>query len=296
MPESVPSGLQTGIYDLGYRTYDGPRLGRGYAAAALFAYSFRAVFGLGRGAWTKVFAFGLSVIALTPALVQLAIAAVAPAEFEFASPENYFEFISVVLALFCAVAAPEVVGRDQRYHILALYFSRSLSRFDYVSAKLAALIAALFVVQTAPQLLLLSGNAVATDDVVQRLIDDLALVPPIVAGALLVAAMMGGVSLAIASQTSRRAFSTGAVIAYFVIATPIGSILFETADGEGYLLLISPFAVLIGAIHWLFGSTPPLGSEIRQAGLDGFVYAATALAYAAVAIGLVYRRFLRMTV
>jgi ABC-2 type transport system permease protein len=292
------SALRTGIYDLGYRRYEGGRLGRPYAVLSLYLYTLRAIFGLGRSAMSKVFPIGLAIIAMVPALIQLAVAAVAPAEFEYTSPENYFGFVSLVLALFCAVSAPEVIGRDQRNHTLSLYFSRSLSRVDYVSAKLAALGSGVFMVLVIPQALLLAGNAVSTEEIVDYMKGNVDLLPPILAGALLIGGMMSGVSLAIGSQTPRRAWATGAVIAYFVIATALGSILFETIGGDdgGYALLLSPFAVLNGAVSWIFGAESEAGSEVAEAGLDGVTYLAAALGYTALSLGLLYRRFSRMAV
>jgi ABC-2 type transport system permease protein len=290
--------LRTGIYDLGYRRYEGGRLGRLYAVLSLYLYTLRAIFGLGRSAMSKVFPIGLAIIAMVPALIQLAVAAVAPAEFEYTSPENYFGFVSLVLALFCAVSAPEVIGRDQRNHTLSLYFSRSLSRVDYVSAKLAALGSGVFMVLVIPQALLLAGNAVSTEEIVDYMKGNVDLLPPILAGALLIGGMMSGASLAIGSQTPRRAWATGAVIAYFVIATALGSILFETIGGDdgGYALLLSPFAVLNGAVSWIFGAEPEAGSEVAEAGLDGVTYLAAALGYTVLSLGLLYRRFTRMAV
>ena len=48
--------------------------------------------------------------------------------------------------LFCAAQAPELFGRDQRYGVLPLYFSRALTRTDYALAKVGGLMAALFLV------------------------------------------------------------------------------------------------------------------------------------------------------
>jgi ABC-2 type transport system permease protein len=294
--QTAPSRLRTGIYDLGYRIYEGQRLGRGYAIFSLYVYSLRAVFGLGRSWVAKFFALGLAVVALLPAFVQLAIAAIIPEEFEYVSYEEYFEFVSVVLALFCAVAAPEVVGRDQRHRTLALYFSRALSRFDYVTAKLGALLTGLMIVLLLPQALLLIGNAVATEEVVDYLRDNLRKIPPILASSFVVAAMMGSISLAIASQTSRRAWSTGAVIIYFVVATALGGILNETIssrDGD-FALLISPIATLRGAVYWVFNVPPPFDSDLYRISVDGAVFFAAAVGYALIGMGVVYRRFMRM--
>jgi len=296
--QTSSSRLQTGIYDLGYRAYEGIRLGRLYAITSLFWYSARAVFGLGRGWVAKLFSMGLAVIALLPAFVQLAIAAIVPEEFEYASYENYFGFVGIVLALFCAVTAPEVIGRDQRNQTLALYFSRALSRTDYVTAKLAALVFGILIVQLIPQTLLLIGNAVATEEVVDYLSENLDEIPPILVSAFIIATMMSSVSLAIACQTPRRYWASGAVIIYFVIATALGAILQETiasSDGD-YAFLISPIHVLEGTVYWVFGSTPELGSDLYNISVDGIYFFAAAVGYSLLGLGILYRRFWRMRI
>ncbi len=290
---------QTGnIYDLGYRGYEGQRLGRRYAVQSLYFYSLRAIFGLGRSAWAKVFPIGLAGVATVPATIQLAIAAVAPVNFTLIKPANYFTYVQIVVALFCAVAAPEIIGRDQRHRTLPLYFSRSLSRVDYVSAKLGALITALFFILAVPQFILIAGGAVAKNDVLEVLKHNASDVPAIIGSALLVAAFMGSIALTIASTTSRRAISTVAVLAFFVILTTVGGILVETTTGDvqHYIVLMSPVDIMDGAVHWLFNETPNSGSALEKANLAGGYYLGASIVYIATAAGLLYRRFTRMSV
>ena len=56
--------------------------------------------------------------------------------------------VGVFATILVAVQAPELLGRDVRYRVLSLYFSRALLREDYALAKLAALTTAVLV--TAP--------------------------------------------------------------------------------------------------------------------------------------------------
>src|SRR6187455_2179044 len=72
-----PSGSSRGgsIYDLGYRGYEGPRLGRRGAVVALLTHSLRTAYGLGRGARSKIMPVGLVLLALLPSLLALGIIA-----------------------------------------------------------------------------------------------------------------------------------------------------------------------------------------------------------------------------
>lgn len=294
-----PGGSPIGnIYDLGYQAYVGPRLGWRHALQALYTYSLRAVFGLGRPLTSKVFPLGFALITALPALLQLGIAAVAPREISVIKHEGYFTFVEVVLALFCAAVAPELMGRDQRTRTLPLYFSHSLTRAGYVTAKAAAMFTAVLLVIVTPQILLFIGNAVAGDDALDYFVDNADLLPAIAAGALMVSLFLASVSLAIASQTSRRSFSTAAVLSAFVVLTTIGGILVNstTGDVQKYASLISPLDVLDGTIRWFFGVAPEPGSNLALADVPGVVLFAAAMMYSVVALAVLYRRYERLPV
>src|SRR5439155_1286028 len=52
---TVPAPAETGsIYDIGYRKYDGPRLGRAHAIRSLFFHTLRSSYGIGRGGRAKI--------------------------------------------------------------------------------------------------------------------------------------------------------------------------------------------------------------------------------------------------
>jgi len=134
------------IFDLGYKGYTGARLGRPYAVSSLFVYSLRGCFGIGRKLSSKFFPFGIAALVTVPALLQVGVAAVVPTHITIVKPESYFGLVQIILALFCAAVAPELLTRDRRNNTLPLYFSRALQRNDYALSKAAALTTALFLI------------------------------------------------------------------------------------------------------------------------------------------------------
>src|SRR6201996_9848106 len=58
------------IHDLGYRGYDGPRLGRVQIVKALTWHSFRSAFGIGRGVKGKIVPVLTFIAMCLPALVN----------------------------------------------------------------------------------------------------------------------------------------------------------------------------------------------------------------------------------
>lgn len=289
---SQPSEHAAGsIYDLGYRRYEGVRLGRQHAVAAIYFQSLKGAFGIGRRTSSKIIPVALAVIVLMPAAAQLAFVALSPRNISVASPENYFGFVDIILALFCAAVAPELVGRDQRTRTLSLYFSRSLLRSDYAAAKFAALVTALLIVMLVPQVLLVGGSALASSDSWAYLKDNWHQVVPIVGSGLAIAVFMGSISLVIAAQTPRRAYATGGVLASFVLLRAIGGILTVTLSGDSrrYSVLMDPFVVLRGVTSWIFRSASE--GVVADVHISGWFYLLDVAVIAGLSLALLYRRY-----
>jgi ABC-2 type transport system permease protein len=291
-----PAEARTGsIYDLGYRTYDGVRLGRRHAFLSLYWYTLRGAFGIGRRTSSKIIPVIITVIAFFPAIIQLGVAALFTDEAEIITPEDYFDFVQVPIALFCAAVAPDIAGRDMRQRTLALYFSRALLRRDYVLAKVAAFASALTFLTLAPQLVLVIGNGLASDDIPGYVKDNWADFPRTVAAGVLIAAMAGAVCLAIAAQTHRRAYATIAVIAWFVVVGIVANILVYGIGGAGHFAVyLSPFDFANGATQFIFNKTPGDGTAQNETGFPMWTYLACMLAYTAGGLALVIRRFERI--
>jgi len=290
MPQSPE--VAGSIYDLGYRHYEGARLGRRHAVGAVYFQSLRAAFGLGRRPAAKIVPIALTLLATLPAVTQLGIAAASTREIDVIKLEDYYVYIQILLALFGAAVAPELVGRDQRNRTLSLYFSRALERSDYALAKLAALTTAMLMLTLGPETILFVGNTFTGDDAFGYLRDNWTQVPSIVGSALFVSAVMSSVAMAIASQTPRRAYATGGVIAFFVISSVVGDVVASTAGRYG--ILISPFDVLRGATLWIFNAAPNADESIGRYDLPGALYAAVLAGAAAVSTAILLRRFARL--
>ena len=139
---------------------------------------------------------------------------------ENASPvryETYHGLTVTLVMLFCAAQAPELFGRDQRYGVLPLYFSRALTRADYALAKVAGLIVALLIIDLLPQVILFVGRVLVAPDPVTGLSNEAAAVPRFLFQGFLTAGLLGGVSALIAAWTPRRAYATAGIIAVMII-------------------------------------------------------------------------------
>ena len=300
-PASGPGGS---IYDLGYQSYDGPRLGRPSAVRALFAQTVRACFGIGRGGRAKIAPFGLAALAILPAILAVGFSALAAqagsagGAIEDASPiryESYHGFVGILIMLFCAAQAPELFGRDQRYNVLPLYFSRALTRTDYALSKVGGLVVALLVVELSPYLILFAGRVFVAPDPAIGLADEIAALPRFLLQGALVAGLLGGLASLIAAWTPRRAYATATIIAVFIIPPIIVGLIGNLAsqDLARAIILFSPADVLDGTNAATFGSIPD-SPVVASVDLPDWAYFAAAAVGMVGSVGLTIRRYLRI--
>lgn len=303
-PLATTASSATGsIFDLGYRGYEGARLGRRHAIYALFLYSLRSAYGIGRSGRAKVVPIGLAVLATLPAVISIAVRAFAAqagagAEVERIDPirySSYYGYISTIVMLFVAAQAPELLGRDQRYHVLSLYFSRALLRVDYAVAKAGAFATAILILILIPQAVIFVGLVISNPDVVAALGDNVGSVGPVLAVSAVIAGLLGSIGLAISAFTPRRAYATAAIMAVFIVPGVIAQLVIRSTTGglTRYIVLTAPGSVIEGVNGFVFG-TKPGAREVVQANLAGGLYVAVAIAVAVVLVGTLVRRYQRI--
>ncbi|HET8680352.1 MAG TPA: ABC transporter permease [Micromonosporaceae bacterium] len=242
---------QSVIHDIGYQRYAGVRLGRGYAFRALYTHSLRTAFGLGRGVLAKIFPwFVVGVVILFAAVFIVIRTQTGQA---VGSYEEFADGNGLLLIMFCAAVAPELVSRDLRTGVLSLYFSRPIEREDYPLAKLGALVTALWLLLAGAQVLIFAGAAFSVDRLGQ-VWDELLDLLPALAYSAAYAAVFGSLALLVASLASRRAVAAAVVVATFLVPTPVVGVLSLTGSETAQRLagLASPMTLVHGLGQWLF--------------------------------------------
>ncbi|HLI52166.1 MAG TPA: hypothetical protein VKU87_10235, partial [Thermomicrobiaceae bacterium] len=118
------------VFDRGYQHYTGARLGRGGAIRSLIGYSIRRALGVKKRWTAKIIPILLYAAAFLPTIVIIGIRAfIAPRSEQLASGFNYstlYTSLSIILLIFAATSAPEMLCDDRRENTLALYFSRPI--------------------------------------------------------------------------------------------------------------------------------------------------------------------------
>jgi ABC-2 type transport system permease protein len=292
----LPAGA---IYDRGYRHYDGPREGRSRRVTAIMVAGIRRALGLKRNWKTKVVPFGLIVAAFGPVLAFIGIRLlVGDAAGEFLGYADYFSIVAVILLLFAATAGPELLCPDRRQHVLALVFTRPVTRPDYLVAKLAALLLLMGLVALLPLLILYLGNALTAPSAATYLRQHPGDLGRILFAGTVLTVFYAAVSLAVASLAERRSLATAGLIGTFVASSALANILFFTAPAtlpaRRWLTFVSLQGLAGRFVEWVFGEPFPQGSLAQQAGFSGSAYLAALVVLTVAAMGLLAWRIARL--
>jgi ABC-2 type transport system permease protein len=262
VPEATSPARAGAIHDIGYRHHDGPRLGASYIRRSLFVDTLRGTYGLGRSARSKVMPFLLLAVMVLPAVV---IGVVAGALGATSLPVRYTEYVvllQVAVTIFLGAQSPAVMSRDLRFRVVPLYFSRPLSRQQYVQAKYAGTAVALLILIGLPLTLLLAGALLAELPLDEQLPDYLRAL----AGAALYAVVLAGIGLLVAAMTPRRGLGVAAVVGLVLVLSglqaAVGGLAGEFGNQTfvGYSGLISPYTLVDGVVAGVLGAEPSVGT------------------------------------
>ncbi|MFF3917830.1 ABC transporter permease [Streptomyces sp. NPDC001852] len=292
-PLTSPAGDQTRIHDIGYRGYDGPRLGRAYARRSLYAQSLRGAYGLGRSAKTKVLPMLLFAVMCVPAAIMVAVVVFTKGHDLPVTYTRYAIMLQAVISLYVASQAPQAVSRDLRFKTVPLYFSRPIETADYVRAKFAALASAIFVLTAAPLLVMYVGALLSklgfahqTKEFAEGLVS-----------VALLSLLFAGIGLVIAAVTPRRGFGIAAVIAVMIISYGAVSTLQAIANVQNHssvipwIGLFSPITLIDGVQSAFLGATARNPGAVNPSTGQGLVYVLVVLALIAGSYGLLMRRY-----
>ncbi|HWV24773.1 MAG TPA: ABC transporter permease subunit [Thermomicrobiales bacterium] len=256
IPTPQPDAPRYGeVFDRGYAHYDGPRRGRRGAIASLIGYSMKRAMGI-RKSWTaKLLPFLLYVAIAIPLLIMIGLSAIVP-DLEFASYSGYLQAIFLIVGIFVGTAAPEMICVDRHERTLPLYFSRAITRGDYVLAKIVAMTLLTMTMTVVPSILLWLGRQLTTESALQAMKDNLGDLGRVIFAGFTVAIVLGTLGLAISSFTNRKGIAITVIIILFVVLTALANIGIEMLDDQAwsrYLVALHLPLLFEGLNAHLFG-------------------------------------------
>ena len=229
------------VFDIGYQRYTGEREGRGRARRAIYKDGVRIALGLGRGPRAKILPWFFIGVMAVIGLVFAIIAGAAnrlggPGTAERAnlpSHSDYYGIASIIVFVFAAVVAPELLCRDRRDGVINLYLVRPLTGSDYVISRWAAFLSVMLVAAWMPQIILFLGLSAGDPAPIVYLQNHWLDIPRFLAAGAAMAVYATTLAMLTASFTTRRAYASVFLVGLFVITTPFTVGLAEEVAGRG---------------------------------------------------------------
>jgi ABC-2 type transport system permease protein len=269
------------VFDIGYQRYTGPRAGRGRARLAIYKDGLRNALGLGRSVWAKLlpwlFLSLLVLVALVMALiagaVQRLIGTGAVELLNLPSHSDYYGIASIILFVFAAAAAPELLCPDRRNGTLSLYLVRPVTGSDYILARWAALLTVLTIAALVPQLVLLLGLTMGGPEPVRYLLDNWRDLPRLLLAGTAIAVYTGTLAMLTASFTTRRAYASVFLVGLFAITTPFTTGLADQVGGTAgqWISMFNLSNIPVHVNDMIFGKTSRVTSGALASELPGSV-------------------------
>ena len=302
-PAAAPRGGT--VFDIGYQRYTGPREGRRRGRLAVFKDGLRTALGLGRGGRAKVLPWFFIVVL---AVIGLIMALIAGAAERFAGPgaaeqlnlpshADYYAIVSMIVFVFAAVVAPELLCRDRREGVINLYLVRPLTGSDYIVARWGAFLTVMLAATWLPQIILLIGLAMGDASPVAYLRANWLDIPRFLAAGLAMAAYITTLAMLTASFTTRRAYASVFLVGLFVISTPFTLGLASEIGGAAgrWLSMFNLTNIPLHVNDIIFGEASELTEGLPAKSLGSSMLVGWYVFCTLLPTGILWRRYRRLT-
>lgn len=281
------------IYDRGYQHYLGQRLGRRHAIWALITYSIKRAMGIKKSWTAKVIPIILYLSVVGVVIIVIGLEAfIKSAGTTVMSYPEYFFFIYAIEGAFVATVAPEMLCGDRRENVLSLYFSRSITRLDYILSKLAAISILTMTISVVPAIFLWLFRQLLADKPISALQDNIGDLGRVLLVGSLIALYLGCGGLVISSFTGRKSIATSIIFVGYVMLEAFTNLLLDAVSSnqaKDILALISPLRLFGEMAGKLFNEYNV--QDQGHAGYPAGVYAGTAIGVVIIGIAIMVWRY-----
>jgi ABC-2 type transport system permease protein len=303
--QEAQSGHSGTVFDIGYQRYTGPREGRKRARLAVFKDGVRTSLGFGRGGRAKIlpwfFIAVLGSIALIMALIAGAADRIAgpeaAAQMNLPSHSDYYGIASILIFVFAAVVAPELLCPDRRDGVINLYLVRPLTGSDYIAARWSAFFTVMIAVAWFPQLILLAGLAMGDRDPMAYLSANWLDTPRFLVSGIVMAAYTTTLAMLTASFTTRRAYASVFLVGLFVITTPFTTGLASEIGGIAgqWISMFNLTNIPVHVNDVIFGAPSEITEDAPAGAFSGIVLISWYLGWTVIPGAVLWMRYRKLT-
>jgi ABC-2 type transport system permease protein len=261
--------------------------------------------GLGRGGRAKIlpwlFIGILSAIGLIMALVAGAAERLAgPGSAErlnLPSHSDFYSIAAIILYVFAAVVAPELLCRDRREGVINLYLVRPLNGSDYVISRWLAFLTVMLAAAWLPQLILFTGLSMGDPAPVQYIRNHWLDLPRLLTAGMAIAVYITTLALLTASFTTRRAYAAVFLVGLFVITTPFTVGLAQEIEGAvgQWISMFNLTNIPLHVNDVIFGEPSELTEDAPARALGSTILVIWYAAWTVIPAAALWWRYRRMT-
>jgi ABC-2 type transport system permease protein len=291
------------VFDIGYQKYTGAREGRGRSRRAIFKDGVRISLGLGRGGRAKVLPWAFIVILASIGLILALVAGAMEriggpgAADEIPSHSDFYGIASIILFVFGAVVAPELLCRDRREGTISLYLVRPITGSDYIVSRWAGFLSVVLAAAWLPQLILFIGLAMGDPAPVRYLAAHWLDVPRFLLAGAAMATYTTTLALLTASFTTRRAYASVFLVGLFVITTPFTVGLSQEIGGTAgqWISMFNLTNIPVHVNDLIFGEVSGITEDAPARLLPASVRVLWFLAWVLIPGGVLWGRYRRLS-
>ncbi len=228
------------IYDRGYRVYDGPRTGLRTSIKSVFVASAQRALGLRRKFRYKIAPVLTILFAFIPALIFVGLAIIIPGDLggEAVDYAGYFGITGIIVMLFTAFVAPELMINDRRTGMFGVYMASPLSKGHYLAAKVGSLVAVVSIVTVLPSLFIVLGYILVGTGP-GGFGNTIEIVAKIILTGLVVAVFYSLIGMAVSTVTNRQGVASAVIIMFFLTTAFLTNALVFQANAPEWVSALS---------------------------------------------------------
>jgi ABC-2 type transport system permease protein len=293
------------VFDIGYQHYTGRREGRSRSRTAVFKDGIRTALGLGRGGRAKILPWFFIVLLVGIALIMALVAGAAnhlggpgtAAKANLPSHSDYNGIASIVMFVFAALVAPELLCRDRRDGVITLYLVRPLTGSDYIMSRWAAFLSVMSAAAWLPQIILFLGLCMGDPNPVGYLGQHWLDIPKFLAAGLAMAVYTTTLAMLAASFTTRRAYASVVLVGLFVITTPFTVGLAQEIGGRAgeWISMFNLTNIPVHVNDVIFGDVSEITKDAPARALGSTVLVSWYFAWTLVPAAVLWWRYRRLT-
>ena len=293
------------VFDIGYQRYTGAREGRRRSRLAILKDGLRIALGLGRGGRAKILPWFFISVLVGIALIMAMVAGAAKKiggpnvgeQVDLPSHTDYYGFASIIVFVFAAVVAPELLCRDRRDGVISLYLVRPLTGTDYIVSRWLSFLIVMIASVWVPQLILFfglfMGDSVPLDYLRSNWLD----FPKALLSGAALAVYWTTLALLTASFTSRRAYASVFLVGLVVISAPFTVGLAEELPGAAgqWTSMFSLTNIPLHVNDAIFGGPGEMTEDAPARQLGSAILVAWYFAWTSIPAAILWWRYRRMT-